>query len=155
MPVDFLPWSSTPPVRTCCPVVSHPLVVNFSFADVLPQGHDLIKQRVIYLVEEGDREMAPPPDKEVEEGEQQFWEVLPFFPSFRWGCFPRCALQVGFFLFSGNQAPEGGRERPKKEEAKQHHPQGRGKAAPLKWRRRDHHSTGLKLQLTKLISTSF
>ena len=57
-----------------------------------------------------------------------------------------CALWTGVFFVLREPAPlkgGGGRQHDqKKEDSKQDHPQGRGgKAAPLKGRRRDHHTT--------------
>ena len=104
------------------------------------------------------------------------WVVLPFFPSFAWNCFSLFFCWVvllgllllwvvvlsslrplGCFFFNifWELAPPkggGGRQHDlKKEEAKQPHPQGRkGKAAPLKGRRRDHHSTELNLTSVNL-----
>ena len=94
------------------------------------------------------------------------WDVgwcsfLPRFAPLFCCCLPS-PLRSGAFLpglfgpvlfFSGNP-PKGGRGRQldqKKEETKQPQPQGReGKAAPLKWRRRDHHSTELNFTSVNL-----
>ena len=63
-----------------------------------------------------------------------------------------------FLIFREPAPPRGGRRRQhdQKEEAKQPHPQGKGgKAAPLKGRRRDHHSTELNLTSFDLTDLNF
>ena len=72
LPVVFLPWSSTPPLRTCCLLFLPHFLCGLVACCFLSLGrqHSLCgrlasmtlsdKQLVLYLVKEGEREIAPP-----------------------------------------------------------------------------------------------